>query len=245
MNSLYGVRLTNEVVNAGQLRYVVQASAGGTADQGDLTAQYRVTRYLNKSTGKELPIILDRYCPQGHLVFLPLSVPFPVPEIANAVEIETNQEYWGVGFAITDSNFKFANYVDETLKVYFLGGLGVLRGIYPSSREYVAAQSMRLVATSSTTANTRPASAAMRRSGCRLITLVASSVAETTLNSTHEPTKANEVSAWRCTRKALTSATGSRRPTLSALRPSRWRTARTVAPSQAAMPTKAPVAVKR
>jgi hypothetical protein len=49
-----------------------------------------------------------------------------------AVEIETNQEYWGVDFAVTDSNFKFADYVEETLKVHFLGGLGVLRGIYPS-----------------------------------------------------------------------------------------------------------------
>ena len=130
MNPLDNVRLTNLVVGAGQLRYVVQA--GDSADQGQLTAQYRVTRYLNKSTGKEMPILLDRYCPQGHIVFLPMSVPFPVPEIGNAIEIETNQEYWGVDFAITDSNFKFADYTDETLKVYFLGGLGVLRGIYPS-----------------------------------------------------------------------------------------------------------------
>ena len=129
MNPLDNVRLTNLVVGAGQLRYVVQSTAG---DQGDLTAQYRVTRYLNKSTGKEMPIILDRYCPQGTMVFLPMSVPFPVPEIGAAVEIETNQEYWGVDFAITDSNFKFADYLDSTVKVYFLGGLGVLRGIYPS-----------------------------------------------------------------------------------------------------------------
>jgi hypothetical protein len=129
MNPLDNVRLTNLVVGAGQLRYVVQSDSG---DNGDLTAQYRVTRYLNKSSGKEMPIILDRYCPQGHMVFLPLSIPFPSPEITNAVEIETNQEYWGVDFAITDSNFKFADYVDETLKVYFLGGLGVLRGMYPS-----------------------------------------------------------------------------------------------------------------
>ncbi len=128
MNPLDNVKLTNLVVGAGQLRYVVQSTAG---DQGDLTAQYRVTRYLNKSTGKEMPIILDRYCPQGHMVFLPLSIPYPVPEISNAIEVETNQEYWGVDFAITDSNFKFADYVDETCKVYFLGGLGVLRGIYP------------------------------------------------------------------------------------------------------------------
>jgi len=130
MNPLDNVRLTNLVVGAGQLRYVVQA--GNSADQGQLTAQYRVTRYLNKSTGKEMPIILDRYCPQGYMVFLPISIPFPVPEISHAVEIETNQEYFGVDFAITDSTFKFADYVDETLKVRFLGGLGVLRGIYPS-----------------------------------------------------------------------------------------------------------------
>jgi len=129
MNPLDNVKLTNLVVNAGQLRYVVQSQGG---DNGDLTAQYRVTRYLNKSTGKEMPIILDRYCPQGHMLFLPMSIPYPVPEVSSAIEIETNQEYWGVDFAITDSNFKFADYVDETLKVYFLGGLGVLRGIYPS-----------------------------------------------------------------------------------------------------------------
>ncbi|MBA3822784.1 MAG: recombinase family protein [Ktedonobacterales bacterium] len=30
------------------------------------------------------------------------------------------------------AQWQFANYVDETLKVYFLGGLGVLRGIVPS-----------------------------------------------------------------------------------------------------------------
>src|SRR6185437_14225348 len=129
MNPLDNVRLTNLVVGAGQLRYVVDSRDG---DQGDLTAQYRVTRYLNKSTGKEMAIILDRYCPQGHLLFLPMSIPFPVPEVSHAIEIETNQEYWGVDFAVTDSNFKFADYVDETVKVYFLGGLGVLRGIFPS-----------------------------------------------------------------------------------------------------------------
>lgn len=134
MNPLDNVRLTNLVVGAGQLRYVVQA--GDSAElgqvQGQLTAQYRVTRYLNKSTGKEIPILLDRYCPQGYMVFVPLALPFPVPEVGNAIEVETNQEYYGVDFAVVDSNFKFAAYTDETLKVYYLGGLGVLRGIYPS-----------------------------------------------------------------------------------------------------------------
>jgi hypothetical protein len=130
MNPLDNVRLTNLVVNAGQLRYVVQSDDG--APQASVTAQYRVTRYLNKSTGKEMPILLDRYCPQGMMVFLPISMPFPTPEVDTAIEIETNQDYWGVDYAVTDSNFRFAAYVDEVVKVRFLGGLGVLRGIYPS-----------------------------------------------------------------------------------------------------------------
>ena len=31
--------------------------------------------------GPEIPIILDRYCPQGFMVFLPVSMPFPTPEV--------------------------------------------------------------------------------------------------------------------------------------------------------------------
>jgi hypothetical protein len=130
LNPLDNVRLTNLVVGAGQLRYVVDAA--DSAEQGQLTAQFRVTRYLNKSTGKEIRVILDRYCPQGMMVFLPLSMPFPVPDQPNGIEIETNQDYYGVDFAVVDSNFKFAVYVDETVKVRYLGGLGVLRGLYPS-----------------------------------------------------------------------------------------------------------------
>jgi hypothetical protein len=104
MNPLDNIKLTNLVVGAGQLRYVVTAQE---TDSGELTAQYRVTRYLNKSSGKELQVVLDRYCPQGHLVFLPMTLPYPIPEAASAIEVETNQEYWGVDFAITDSNFKY------------------------------------------------------------------------------------------------------------------------------------------
>jgi len=89
MNPLDNIRLTNLVVGAGQLRYVVQAGDGGELGQvqGQLTAQFRATRYLNKSTGKEIPILLDRYCPQGCMVFVPLALPFPVPEVGNAIEV--------------------------------------------------------------------------------------------------------------------------------------------------------------
>ncbi len=130
MNSIVHRKLTNLVAQANQTRYVVDSTQGQA--QGNLTAQYRVTHYLNEATGKEIPIVVDRYCPADTIVALPMSIPYPVPEISNAVEIEVNQEYWGIDFAITNSSFQFADYVNETLKVYFLGGLCVLRGITPA-----------------------------------------------------------------------------------------------------------------
>src|SRR5260221_12913993 len=68
-----------------------------------------------------------------------------------------------------------------------------------------------------------------RRTDCLLVTLVASSVAGTTLNSPHEPTWAKPT-AWSFTSKALTRATGSSRPIQSALRTSCCRTMLTVRP---------------
>ncbi len=130
MNPVDNVRLTNLVAAAGQLRYVVDAAH--PKDLAHVTAPFRVTAYLNKVTGREIPIVLDRYCPMGMMLFLSLALPYPVPEIDHAIEVETNQEYWGIDFAITTSQWQFANYADETLKVYFLGGLGVLRGMAPS-----------------------------------------------------------------------------------------------------------------
>jgi hypothetical protein len=124
-------KVTNLIVSSNSFRYVVDANQ--PADQARLTAQYRVGHYLNTATGKEIPIIPDRYCPMDTIVALPMSIPYPVPEITNAVELECNREYWGVDFAVVASQYSFADYVNHTLKLYFLGGAGTLRGILPSA----------------------------------------------------------------------------------------------------------------
>lgn len=130
MHPIQSNKLTNLTIAAGQTRYVIEANQPD--GQGKLVAQYRVTHFLNQATGKEIPIIVDRYCPVDSIVALPMSIPYPVNDVANAIEIETNQEYWGIDYAITDSSYKFGDYVNEACKVYFLGGLGVLRGIRPA-----------------------------------------------------------------------------------------------------------------
>lgn len=130
MHPITANKLTNLTVAAGQTRYVIEANQPQV--QGKLVSQYRVTHFLNQATGKEMPVIIDRYCPVDTILALPMSIPYPVNDIANAIEIETNQEYWGIDYAITDSSYKFADYVNEAVKVYFLGGVGILRGITPA-----------------------------------------------------------------------------------------------------------------
>ena len=132
LNPVTHNKLTNLVVASGQTRYVVEANQPDVS--GRLVAQYRVTHFLNQATGKEIPIIPDLYCPLDSILAIPLTIPYPVPEVSdgNALEIETNREYWGVDFAVTNSSYTFADYVDEALKVYFLGGLCLLRGIAPA-----------------------------------------------------------------------------------------------------------------
>jgi hypothetical protein len=130
MHPLNSVKLTNLSIAAGQTRYVVEANQ--PEQSGRLVANYRVTHFLNEATGKEIPIIVDRYCPADTIVALPMTIPFPTNDIGSALEIETNREYWGIDFAITASAYPFAVYCMEALKVYFLGGLGILRGILPS-----------------------------------------------------------------------------------------------------------------
>ena len=124
MNPLDNVRLTNLVVGAGQLRYVVQA--GDSADQGHLTAQYRVTRYLNKSTGKEMPIILDRYCPQGQWSSCRCRCP---SRCRRSRRPSRSRRTRNTGASISPSPIATSSSPTtwmRRVKVYFLGGLGVI-----------------------------------------------------------------------------------------------------------------------
>ena len=125
--------LTNLVVAAGLIRYVVNATT--PQDAAQLTAGQRVTHYLNKTTGKAFPVEVWPYLPQGTVIIGSRSMPYPAGDVPGSVlEIETNQDYMGYDFPVTDAGglkWAFTNLVDETLKLYFLGGFGLLRGVAP------------------------------------------------------------------------------------------------------------------
>jgi hypothetical protein len=125
--------LTNLVVAAGLIRYVVNATT--PQDAAELTAGQRVTHYLNKTTGKAFPVEVWPYLPQGTVIVGSRSMPYPAGDVPGSVlEIETNQDYMGYDFPVTDAGglkWAFTNLVDETLKLYYLGGFALLRGVTP------------------------------------------------------------------------------------------------------------------
>ena len=90
MNPIAATRLSNLLQAAnGQTRVMVEANS---AAQSALTANYRITQYINKVTGKAIPIVEDRYCPVDVILAVPIKMPFPSADVPNAIEIETNQE---------------------------------------------------------------------------------------------------------------------------------------------------------
>jgi hypothetical protein len=99
------------------------------AQSGRLSARYRVTHWLNRATGKEIPVMADDACPQDTLFAFSTNLPYPIPGYDHGIEIETNLEYRGLDLSVTGATYNCAVLVDEVVKVYWLGGVAVLNHI--------------------------------------------------------------------------------------------------------------------
>ena len=125
------ISITNLVAQNGNTRIVVSADAA--AQQGMLTAGYRVMKILNEVTGRLVDIIPLPYLPQGTLMFGSMSFPYPVAGYGDApFRVIMNRDYYGVDYPPTTSNptsWGFGDYVDETLVNEFIGGWSILNGV--------------------------------------------------------------------------------------------------------------------
>lgn len=132
VNSEQSIRITRLVLasNGGPTLYVSQTGEG--ANQGAITGGYRCTHYMNPVTGKPIPIKVHPYLQAGTILILSFNIPFAVEGVDNAIEIETRQEYLQLEYALSSPKWEYEVLVDETLKIYFVGGCGVIRNIAPS-----------------------------------------------------------------------------------------------------------------
>jgi hypothetical protein len=130
MNSQESRRLTNLVLAAGGAPTLYVNSGAAKAE---ITGGYRVTAYVNKVTGKQIPIIVHPYLEQGTMLGLTFSMPFPASDIDNPIEIETRQEYMQLDYPVTSPKWEFEVLVDEVVKLFFPGSCFVIRNCNPSA----------------------------------------------------------------------------------------------------------------
>ncbi len=126
------ITLTNLLANSTAVRYVIDTTQPNSQNQ--LLLGQRVTKMLNPTTGKMIDIEILPFLPQGTIIFGSRSLPYPVPGFDGpTMKVIENISYYGLDYPPTKANpaFSFADYVDETLEVNFLGGFGVISGIIP------------------------------------------------------------------------------------------------------------------
>jgi hypothetical protein len=97
--------------------------------RADLTAGIAYGFYVNKTTGRKVPLLLHPFWPVGVIAALQIKLPFAIPGMSACIEIETRQDYLQLDYPQTAPKFEFEVLVDEALKVIFPGACGVIRNI--------------------------------------------------------------------------------------------------------------------
>ncbi len=133
MSAQDAITVTNLLQNAAGTRFVVDASKPEV--QANLVYGMRVGKLLNPITQTVMEVEVWPYLPQGTIVALSDVLPWPVPNFnGKTMEVRVNQDYRGFDYPPTAQYQKwaFADYVDEALKINFLGGFGAITGIMPT-----------------------------------------------------------------------------------------------------------------
>lgn len=129
VNSEQSIKITKLVLaaNGGPTLYVQQTNEG--ANQGAITGGYRCTHYMNPVTGKPIPIVVHPYLYAGTVLILTLEMPVSIPDsqIDHAIDVFVQSEYMQLEYAMTSPKWEYEVRVEETLRVFFTGGCGVIR----------------------------------------------------------------------------------------------------------------------
>jgi hypothetical protein len=126
------ITLANLFQSQAGTRFVVDLSKPEVLQ--NITYGARIGRILNPIANNVVQIEVWPYLPQGTILALSDALPWPVPNFTGrTMEVRVNQDYRGFDFPPTAQYQKwaFADYVDETLKLNFLGGFGAITGIMP------------------------------------------------------------------------------------------------------------------
>lgn len=117
---------------------------------GSTTSNFRVTmdikdgmvaggvmikEYLNRFSmagGQVLSIRIHPNMPAGMILFTTKTLPYPLSNVSNVVQIKTRQDYYQIEWPLRTRKYEYGVYADEVLQHYFPPSMGVIYNILKS-----------------------------------------------------------------------------------------------------------------
>ena len=103
-----------------------------SADQGAVLGGMMVRSYLNKfslSGAVEIPIKLHPNMPPGTVLFFSKTLPYPLSNVPNTVQIRTRSEYYQIEWPLRARRYEYGVYADEVLQNYAPFAFGAIANI--------------------------------------------------------------------------------------------------------------------
>jgi hypothetical protein len=99
-------------------------------EKNDITGNYMVKRYVNKSYGgQNISIEVHPWLPNGTMVVMCDKVPYPNANIGSVLEIECGYDYRQLEYARTSPKYEFEIRTYEALKHYFPACQAILTNV--------------------------------------------------------------------------------------------------------------------
>jgi hypothetical protein len=101
-------------------------------EKNDITGNYMVRRYVNKSYGGEnVSIEVHPWLPNGTMVVMCDRVPYPNANIPSVLEMECGYDYRQLEYAMTTPQYEFEVRTFEALKHYFPACQAIITNVKP------------------------------------------------------------------------------------------------------------------
>lgn len=98
----------------------------------NVTAGAIVGNYLNKFTmagGEQIRVMLHPNVPAGTIIFYSRSIPYPLSNVRNVVEMRTRRDYYQIEWPLKTRQYEYGVYADEVLVNYFPPAFGMITNI--------------------------------------------------------------------------------------------------------------------
>lgn len=102
------------------------------AEKNDITGNYLVRQYVNKSYGGQIiKIETHPWLPNGTMIAMCETVPYPNANIPSVLEIECGYDYRQIEYAFTSPQYEFEVRAFEALKHYFPAAQAIITNVKP------------------------------------------------------------------------------------------------------------------